>query len=402
MTKFNVGDKVVPISKTVDWNTLNRTTNHLDKSSAWNKALENEQKYLYVNIIDKIRNLYTCSNEPYGGGDYFHESDLIPFKTKSTKNQRITALEDTVAKQSEEISELKLIVHELRGKKPMEPSTIVEDIIEFEGAKYRKVKREALEGDVVILKSHAYVSFKSNKPYKVFKGVRIQSEKDSRHNGNLYPVYENGIRIPKTVDVYELIKEGLNPHIPIVDETIEPLTPNQQRAAIIEKAKKFVKNVSSCQSSCVSNEIGNETYQGMCTDNEFIINDEKRTVVVLVRGVSTGQIYEKGIAKCNPNDVFNEHIGKAIALGRALGLDVSEFEQAVQPTVAIGQLLGSSYTPTYPTRWKVDDLNDTGKNLTIIDDEFESLNGETADGGYLPDETWYKIVDDTNAKYEEG
>lgn len=44
------------------------------------------------------------------------------------------------------------------------------------------------------------------------------------------------------------------------------------------------------------------------------------------------KLKSKGIAKCSPHDVFNEHIGKTIALGRALGKDVSEFENAVQPT----------------------------------------------------------------------
>lgn len=291
MTKFNVGDKVVPISKTVDWNTLNRTTNHLDKSSAWNKALENEQKYLYVNIIDEIRNLYTCSNEPYGGGDYFHESDLTLYKNKPTKNQRITALEN-------EVAELKLIVHELRGKKSIEPSTTntVED---------------------------------------------------------------------------------------------KPLTPNQQRAAIIEKAKKFVEKVSSRQSCWTVNEIGNETYRQKCTVNEFIINNEKRTVVVLVKGEDSGKIFEKGIAKCNPNDVFNEHIGKAIALGRALGLDVSEFEQAVQPTFAKGQEIEYTHEIRKGEKRTIESIK--GDLIKMVCGRHFNLSW----GNSEP-----LIINDTNAKYE--
>lgn len=71
---------------------------------------------------------------------------------------------------------------------------------------------------------------------------------------------------------------------------------------------------------------------GYAVDVSFIVNANKRTVVALMMGVSTGLVRSKGIAKCNPADVFNEHIGKAIALGRALGKDVSEFENAVQPT----------------------------------------------------------------------
>lgn len=67
-----------------------------------------------------------------------------------------------------------------------------------------------------------------------------------------------------------------------------------------------------------------------------------------MRGVTTKEIYSKGIVKCNPDDVFNEHIGKAIALGRALGKDVSEFENAVQPTLTKGQI--AKFTPRYEGR----------------------------------------------------
>lgn len=102
------------------------------------------------------------------------------------------------------------------------------------------------------------------------------------------------------------------------------LTNNQKRAAIIEKAKKFVEEQKDKRGYVTApNQI-------TCTI-DFVVNPDKRTVVALLRGIATRNVWSKGIAKCHPHDVFNEHIGKAIALGRALGLDVSEFEQAVQP-----------------------------------------------------------------------
>lgn len=55
---------------------------------------------------------------------------------------------------------------------------------------------------------------------------------------------------------------------------------------------------------------------------EYIVNKEKRTVVCLLRGVASNRIYNRGKAKCDPNDVFNVDIGKAIALYRALGMPV--------------------------------------------------------------------------------
>lgn len=74
---------------------------------------------------------------------------------------------------------------------------------------------------------------------------------------------------------------------------------------------------------------------------DFIVNREKRTVVVLLRGVGSGVIRAKGIAKCAPGDCFNVWIGKAIALRRALGLEVpTEYLNAPQPTeVRVGDVV---------------------------------------------------------------
>ncbi|WP_127506878.1 hypothetical protein [Paenibacillus humicus] len=66
---------------------------------------------------------------------------------------------------------------------------------------------------------------------------------------------------------------------------------------------------------------------------EYVINREKRTVVALIRSLRDKSVYYKGIAKCAPDDVFNAHIGRAIALRRALGIEVpAEYTSAPQPT----------------------------------------------------------------------
>lgn len=61
---------------------------------------------------------------------------------------------------------------------------------------------------------------------------------------------------------------------------------------------------------------------GVTDEVLFTINADKRTVIALVRGIMSKRELSKGRAKCAPGDVFNEHIGKAIALRRALGLEV--------------------------------------------------------------------------------
>lgn len=55
---------------------------------------------------------------------------------------------------------------------------------------------------------------------------------------------------------------------------------------------------------------------------DFIVNRKKRTVVALISVIRGGKPFRKGIAKAAPNDVFNAHIGRAIALRCALGLEV--------------------------------------------------------------------------------
>ncbi|EPZ47722.1 hypothetical protein [Alicyclobacillus acidoterrestris] len=66
---------------------------------------------------------------------------------------------------------------------------------------------------------------------------------------------------------------------------------------------------------------------------DFVVNRDKRTVVALIK--SSGKVWARGIAKCQPDDCFNVHIGKAIALYRALGLMVlNMYLNAPQPTEA--------------------------------------------------------------------
>lgn len=337
-SKFNVGDKVEVIG------------NGAARLAIGTKAKVKEVKAPGV-ILDK--------NNIVGNPAFYLYKNI---KLVKSKNQRITALEETVSKQVEEINELKVIVHQLR-----KPSTIqsVEDIIEFEGNQYKKVDREAREGDVVIFNDVGNSDFfKVNVPYKVLEGMKVKGSCIYR-----YDVYTKEYnRTLETVDVYELIKEGFNPQIPIADEAVE-LSPNQQRAAIIEKAKKFVE--------------GNG--EGFTFDLAV-----ENTVTAFRQNWINGKVdMQFGAAYCNPSDVFNEHIGKAIALGRALGFDVSEFENAVQPTVAIGQIITNKH-------WEYEVLTTEDKdgNLKLTD------SGGLANGGDLPNRDWYTIINDTNAQYE--
>lgn len=167
------------------------------------------------------------------------------------------------------------------------------------------------------------------------------------------------------------------------------------RDEVVEKAKADVADLKERMGSWNLNNEGNETFRNTVSVVEFIVNREKRTVVALVKGSVSDKIYEKGIAKCAPGDVFNAHIGRAIALRRALGLDVpEEYKNVPQPTEP---RVGDIVLVTEPGAI-------TGKSMTLTkrDPYFDGLKGmafrHTHDFGWLGSEQ-FRIIDDSR---EEG
>jgi len=228
-----------------------------------------------------------------------------------------------------EIAELKLIVHELR-----KPSTVVQEevdkaewqrgeiegVIEFEGKQYKKVDRLAREGDLVVFRSENIPDMcllKKDKPYRVIPFMnKLCVEHDKWNHYEVYIQSETSFRTPETVDVYELIEQPISEAERISRQAKslnnKPKTPNQLRAEIIEKARQFV--------------------DATATDDTHFEIEGNQVLAWRIIRKGTGYDALTGVAVCSPNDVFNEHIGCAIAVGRMEGLDVSEFEQAVQPT----------------------------------------------------------------------
>jgi hypothetical protein len=84
----------------------------------------------------------------------------------------------------------------------------------------------------------------------------------------------------------------------------------------------------------------------------FVVNREKRTTVALIRYAHKSGIHKRGIAKCDPTDCFNSHIGEAISLRRALGLEVpTEYLTAPAPTeVRVGDVIQSLMSGTIGTK----------------------------------------------------
>ncbi|MGG1641843.1 hypothetical protein ACIFQM_11215 [Paenibacillus sp. NRS-1782] len=112
------------------------------------------------------------------------------------------------------------------------------------------------------------------------------------------------------------------------------------RAAVIEKARADVAELTRKMCSPIANTDGNYTFNLLTSKPEFHVNRDKRVVTALVRNVLGNAILEKSRAKAAPDDVFHAEIGKAIALRRAMGLSVpSEYTDAPKPAERLANML---------------------------------------------------------------
>lgn len=82
--KFKVGDKVVPISKSVG--------GCLDEVASWDRAQADNQEFLYVCEINSDYECdYVCNNTLNAHGDFFMEKDLIPYVEEPDKIPELKA-----------------------------------------------------------------------------------------------------------------------------------------------------------------------------------------------------------------------------------------------------------------------------------------------------------------------
>lgn len=158
----------------------------------------------------------------------------------------------------------------------------------------------------------------------------------------------------------------------------------ERRDEIVEQAKAYVSNTLEVPAK--------EFYYS------FEINRKKRTVVALERRIANGMVWGRGIAKCAPNDCFNVHIGKAIALRRALGLEVpDEYLNAPQPTeVRVGDVVrGVNRQPHYYNTGRTFTLS---KNFGTSGDLFR-YREDSED--WICKEDIGKIIDDSREEGDE-
>lgn len=174
-----------------------------------------------------------------------------------------------------------------------------------------------------------------------------------------------------------------------------PLTPNQERKAIIAEAHKFVKDtIKNAKDEDKDIAVPYKHALQMpwsCSDIRFEINAEKRTVVALAIASVGGKVVKKAIAKCMTDDVFNAGIGRAIATAKLFGLDFEKFADAVQPDeIAVGQRVSDKIFSTIYTVRKIDsDITERKHGIAFNVEECFGWLGEKQ----------VTIVDDTDAQY---
>lgn len=258
-------------------------------------------------------------------------------------------------------------------------------------------KKKGFVGEVVDVYSSGYDDIK----------VKILENNDSREVGSYYSVRSERFELKNktTEQMIQSIAQSLNIEKEMFLKAVkkfennasklekelvdviskmqeEKMTPNNKiRKKAIERAVKFVE----------------ENKEVTVLDKykvyvHFVVNVEKRTVVAIGRDIKTKIIHNKAIAKCNPNDVFNANIGKAIALGRLMGVDVAEYISVPNPdSVAIGQevVLKTNSAKRYIV---------TGENDNKDEKSFDLENVETSKIVW-DYESALVVVNDTDAQY---
>jgi len=164
-----------------------------------------------------------------------------------------------------------------------------------------------------------------------------------------------------------------------------PPSPNAGREAAIEAAEKFIKDQ--------YDESGHVTIGYYSCNVQFVVDKEKRTVVAIARGYESKKVRGRGVAKAVKSDTFNATIGKAIALGRALDVQI--------PSIVL-----ASPSPVEPKIGDIVEYGSNGRTVKLAERKerqdgrygkaFQCASVETGRlRGWLGTDQMHRIVDDS-------
>ncbi|MCP9282981.1 hypothetical protein [Bacillus safensis] len=128
---------------------------------------------------------------------------------------------------------------------------------------------------------------------------------------------------------------------------------------------------------------------------EIVVNSESRSVEATAKVPNSRKSFY-GIAKCAPDDCFNAHIGKAIALRRALGLEVpTEYLNVPQPTeVRAGDVVETVYLSGETSRFTVERVENGRAYMDYVLGDYVRLDAGRYHGYPASDP---KTIDDSRA-----
>lgn len=293
------------------------------------------------------------------------------------------------------------------------------DLVVHNGKVLVKVERKAREGDFVVFEGLNSSYTVNGDFYETYKkdGAICYTATDN----DCYTVYGWG-NFCETTKVYEVIgnlpqsNEVVFEPLPIENGTKIPcnhLTANQKRARAILMAKNFVEkaieDARDIDDDILVPDSKGNVFAWNCREIRFKINTEKRTVVALAIGAGDGSVVERAIAKCHVDDVFNEHIGKAVALAKILDIVEQlppDILKAVQPDE-----ITTGHRVKIICYGSEDEVFGIGTVACKISDIMYSYDKESFEEVYetISKEYWNGevctppnsiIIDDTNAQYE--
>lgn len=283
------------------------------------------------------------------------------------------------------------------------------DIVRINGARYRMVERKANVGDRVLITNavddakydygygngevHEIREIVSGDPdiwpdgmpdsaifliddeYRVLEPLAAakssQPPADSTIDGLLATVANLSVRV---AELERRLENRMSPQpAPLSESDTAALDralksePVSDRDAIVERAKADVAELERIGNDSDARLPAESSFSRGFYGVEFVVNRDKQTVVALIKARRSSWIRARGIAKCAPGDVFNSHIGRAISLRRALGLEVpAEYLNAPQPTeTRVGDIVKGKYSGNMA---KVDWLDDHGRARGYYED----------------------------------
>lgn len=274
--------------------------------------------------------------------EYTTYAEVLQESLKSLEkmDEMVLATEERLSNQKRNLEQLVSNIEWLQANIPGQKKKldVSEKYVQHDVQILKLVEREAKLGDYVKFTFFAkgITGTKEGKLYKVFEEplTRLPVYKDE--GGRLRVVY--GVYSwagPRSLKVYEVMHDLPFDLSKEEEKAIHELIPPQLKMR--EEAKKFIEEIlesKRCEKQLCEDFPAHYHFRfkpdfsnTSCLELRFVVNEEKRTVVGLGIGLHTKKVLKREIARCAPNDIWDEEIGKAIVLGRMLYEDVSRFEK---------------------------------------------------------------------------